>query len=243
MELSIVTCTIPERQKLLSRVARQILSQSRGLSVEHIIVPGDGTVGQKISRGLSLAKGRYVCVVDDDDKISDDYISSILNELEHDPDVVTFGMRTPGQSAHWLLAHSEIDGAVMPDGDVIKVANHLCVWRREMAVTAPCVPRNYGWDVIWYWALRHAYPKARERHVHRVLYHYLFSPENTRAQSRESIADSQDNIGARIRIYRHTDGRLLAGPNRKRLWGADCVRIEEIPDVADLTLLKEVVFT
>jgi hypothetical protein len=237
MELSIITATIPERAESLSRLKRIVEQQSVGMPVEHIIVEGDGTIGRKINTGFYRSNGRYVCVVDDDDTISDDYVVSLLQGIRTGADVVTLGMQIPGQAPIWLRAAATEDGATE------KMANHLCAWNRHIALAAPLLPRNYGWDVVWYRSIRAGFKGLREYHIPRVLYQYHFSPETTRAQSPASVADSIDNNGRTIRIGLLHDGRLAAGPSMNRMWVQN-MEILDLSDAGDgvFTLLDEVLF-
>jgi hypothetical protein len=240
--LSIITLTIPERVKSLALLKAEVAKQNPDGLVEHVIVEGPGHVGTKIAKGLRMSSGRYVSVVDDDDMIDVDYVSSILAETVHNPDVITLGICTPGLPPCWQRANRNDDSCFEnpgADGNV-RMANHLCAWKREIALVAPCLPRNYGWDRVWYNSIRIAYPKLTERHIHKVLYLYLYSEEGTRAQSRESIADSQDNNGSRIKIWRLKDGSIVAGRFTNQLWGAD----GEARDYhnTELEFLEEIVF-
>jgi hypothetical protein len=242
MDLSIITLTIPERKASLKLLSDEIqLQRDRGkFSVEHVVVPSSGTVSEKISEGLSKATGRYVTVVDDDDMISHDYLSSIIHAIQFNPDVVTFGMQTPGNPACWLRV-GITDGARTDDTtEIVKTANHLCAWKRGYAMAAPCVPRNYGWDVIWYRALRERFPNLTELHIPRVLYQYNFSREGTRAQSPESIADSMDNSGAEIKIVQLPDGRLMAGRHISVMYNTDA--FENDLTGVEVKLIDEVIF-
>lgn len=232
VDLSIITATIPERRTTLNFLTRK-LEQYEG-QVEHVVVPGDGTVGRKINAGFQRAKGRYVCVLDDDDWVATDYVASILNAIEYKPDVVTFGVQK-GDEVYWLRADTDVD-----HGDV-RMANHLCAWKREIALSVPCLPRNYGWDVVWYNCVRLSGLVHDAHFVRRVLYFYQFSREGTRAQSPASIADSLDNNGRLIRIVRLHDGRIAAGPSLDRMWVANMEMIQIQPE--DCQVLKVVEFT
>jgi hypothetical protein len=90
--------------------------------------------------------------------------------------------------------------------------------------------------------LRVGFPDLTEQHVPRVLYHYLYSPEKTRAQSPASIADSMDNNGHRIKIVRVHDGRIAAGPSLDRMWVSNMEMIRLTRDDV-VELLTEVEFT
>ena len=61
--------------------------------VEIIIVRGVSPVSASRNKGLTLARGEYIAWIDSDDRISEDWLSSILQGLEGKPDVLSFNAR------------------------------------------------------------------------------------------------------------------------------------------------------
>ena len=251
MELSIITATIPERADMLARLKNVLASQLIGQPVEHIIVEGSGKVGEKMLAGVRRAVGRYVCVIDDDDTVADYYVNVILAELSSSPDVVTFGVQIPGSFPAFLRFGRQDNDEIVRDlvGEkyvtryVVKSANHLCAWRREIALSSVYLPRNYGWDVVWYTSIMWRFPYLTEQHIPRVLYNYLYSPVTTRAQSPASIADSIRRKGTdKIKVFCMPDGKLAAGPSVHRVWTAGQSRSVRLTKRDAPTLLGEVVF-
>lgn len=53
---------------------------------------GEETSGVKRNALTKRSIGKYIAFVDDDDKLSEDYLSSILEGCSHDPDVVAFNL-------------------------------------------------------------------------------------------------------------------------------------------------------
>jgi len=90
MELSILICTITGREKPLNELL-EILNNQKNEKVE-ILLNKDNrekTVGKKRNELINQSKGRYVCFIDDDDIVSDDYINKILYSIKKsNPDVV-----------------------------------------------------------------------------------------------------------------------------------------------------------
>src|SRR5665213_1512186 len=92
MKLSILICNVQKRLQKLSQLVEHLEKQAHNKPVE-ILWLGDTktmTVGEKRNKLLSISKGDYVCFVDDDDWVADDYIDEILNGIESKPDCVTF---------------------------------------------------------------------------------------------------------------------------------------------------------
>lgn len=241
--LSIITLTIPGREDALCSLREEITQQSTGLPVEHIIVPGAETVGEKMQAGYRASRGAYIATVDDDDRIAPDYITALLCWIEDKPDVITFGAQIPNHQPIWFRAGVEDEEGVGKVSSPVKTANHLCAWRRELALSSVFLPRNYGWDYVWYTLLMLNNPDIKEHHIHRVLYGYLFSSENTRAQSPQSIHASLKDGGDHTLLYKHDEDGLLAGKGLTELYRCDGSWGDYTDRPLDkMTLLREVWF-
>lgn len=235
MDWTIITPTIPERKERLEKLVVSLRAQIRTAAVQHLVIetplwidengkPTPGcSVGEKVRQGFERAVGDYVSVVDDDDEVADNFVSSVLARVSGRPDVITFGVRRPGQQSWWLRANvARDDCSVDGDGNSIKLANHLCVWRRDIALSSPCLPRNYSWDYLWYTAIKLSRPDLVEAHVPEMLYTYHYSPDGTRAQRRDAIAASQDLLGANFLILKDRAGNLYVKSRDTRVvWTAD----------------------
>lgn len=91
-ELSVLICTIPTRSDSLSGLLYSLEEQVKDKPVE-ILYLGDNkkmTVGEKRNWLLTMAHGKYVCFVDDDDTISPNYISKILKAAADNSDCIVF---------------------------------------------------------------------------------------------------------------------------------------------------------
>lgn len=78
-DISILICTLPERRTIFSRIVDLLNQQIRASSLKIEIVSDardqKTSVGSKRNDLLQRAQGRYCCFVDDDDMVSNDYIS------------------------------------------------------------------------------------------------------------------------------------------------------------------------
>jgi len=52
---------------------------------------GEATIGQKRNDLLNNAKGEYLCFIDDDDRISSNYISLVLEAIKNNPNIDCIG--------------------------------------------------------------------------------------------------------------------------------------------------------
>ena len=90
-KLSILICSMGKRTKLLDRLM-QCLRPQLTSEVEVIIDTDDGelTIGAKRNGLVESATGEYCAFIDDDDLVSNDYISKILTATESKPDTCAF---------------------------------------------------------------------------------------------------------------------------------------------------------
>ncbi len=91
--LSVLVCTIPSRvSNFLPNIIKQLDTQAKGKPVQ-ILYLGDNrkmTVGKKRNLLMSMAEGKYLCFVDDDDMLAADYIDSLLEAAKSDADCLLF---------------------------------------------------------------------------------------------------------------------------------------------------------
>lgn len=87
--LTVAVPTIPGRESLLSRCLWSITTQAPE-SVEVLVIPGPGQLGDKANAAAEAATGRHMVLVDDDDYLAADYCAHVLPALEADPDYVGY---------------------------------------------------------------------------------------------------------------------------------------------------------
>jgi len=94
IRLSILIASIDsrldERQRLLN-----VLNRQKTDAVEIIVLSDSGeengglNIGEKRQSLLEMASGDYVCFIDDDDLVSDDYVPKILAASDGNPDCIS----------------------------------------------------------------------------------------------------------------------------------------------------------
>jgi glycosyltransferase involved in cell wall biosynthesis len=134
--LSILIPTLPIRNKLLSVLYIKLNSQRIDGEVE-ILTNDDTTIqiGEKRNRMLKAARGKYICFVDDDDLVSDNYVSLIIEGLRTDPDCCSLNgiITTDGRNPK-LFKHSvEYKTLYEKDGIYYRPVNHLNAVRTSIA--------------------------------------------------------------------------------------------------------------
>lgn len=94
IQLSILICSLTERRNIfLDRLLDKLDPQVKDKNVEVLVFSDNAkrSIGQKRNDAIQMANGKYVCFVDDDDLVSDDYVDLILKEIrDWSPDVIVF---------------------------------------------------------------------------------------------------------------------------------------------------------
>jgi cellulose synthase/poly-beta-1,6-N-acetylglucosamine synthase-like glycosyltransferase len=147
------------------------------------------SVGEKRNALLKMAKGDYVCFIDDDDMVSEDYVPEILHTLTPLntagqgglPDVVTFnavfiphtadGIEKERVPVVFGLEH--LLNVDEPGKPRIRVPNHLCPIKRSIAMQIMFEPKNFGEDTAYGLKVRKLLKS--EVKIEKTLYYYRFS--------------------------------------------------------------------
>lgn len=91
MKLSILIPTVPTRverffPKITTHIDRQISNLGRkdiellGLLDNRVM-----TIGEKRNRLLDMARGEFLVFIDDDDRVHDEYVESVISALDNNP--------------------------------------------------------------------------------------------------------------------------------------------------------------
>jgi hypothetical protein len=188
--LSVLIASIPSRvERNLLPLLRELEAQigtSTDVEVLTLIDLRRMTIGEKRNRLRAIAAGRYSAFVDDDDRVSSDYVSGILEAMRSQPhrDVYCFDV--------WVHGYDRV-GIGGPEGMVCKYGsglqhanlpdrftrkpNHLMVFRTDLARRVRFPHTSHGEDDAWGALIaRHVRTEGR---IDRVLYHYDFSIETS----------------------------------------------------------------
>lgn len=192
--VSILILSIPSRNDSVTALMKKLEGQlGNRRSVEILILTDNRSqsISEKRNVLLRAARGQFVCFLDDDDGVANNYIDLILKaakenqsvdcitfdqfcSLDGEPMNVSFGIGNP----HGQLWRNE-EGLL---GDIKRPPYHMCLWRRELAQSEEFRPM-YGAngqsteDIDW---LLRLYPKVQtEYHISEPMHLYIYNSNTT----------------------------------------------------------------
>lgn len=138
------------------------------------------SIGKKRNELLSIAQGKYVAFVDDDDMVSTDYVQTILEGCKSDKDCVSLrGVITFNGTNPEVFEHSLKYKEWKTTGNHIKYErypNHLNAIKTSIAQQFKFPEINHGEDHDWSTQIHMSGLIKTEHYVDKVLYHYQFKP-------------------------------------------------------------------
>lgn len=148
IKISILIATMPSRAGHLFRLGG-ILAPQLNDNVEVVVdCSMDYNIGSKRQIMLSIAKGDYVVYIDDDDIISDDYISKVLKACESGADCIGISgkVTTDGQNEKRWHISKDYGSWYEKDNIYYRTPNHISPVRRELALKTGFKPMDNGED-------------------------------------------------------------------------------------------------
>jgi len=194
IKLSILILSIPSRifklQQLLEKLELQIDNDS--VEILSFVDNKSFHIYEKRNELLSLARGKYLCFLDDDDTVATDFIPSILEVIEKDsPDVVCFQQHCNYNGYEYdvifdIKHNWEPMDQLQYNGhgfnDLKRPPFHMCPWKAILAQSEE-FRENYDAngqsceDADW---LRRLYPKVKKQiYINKPLHFYHYSSQET----------------------------------------------------------------
>lgn len=178
--LSILIPTLPIRIDSYCKLMKKLIYQinlNNAQDVVQILTFCDTkeySVGHKRNWLLENSVGRYVCFIDDDDDISDNYIKEILSALPSNSDCITFLGEYIDESKTKDFSISTMHFRDYNDTDTYyRLPNHLCPVKREIALQSMFTLKNFGEDSDYSKNINMNI--KNEFHIKEKLYFYMFS--------------------------------------------------------------------
>lgn len=179
IKLSILVPTVPSRyNNFFIRLITNLLEQIKPYNDIELLGYFDNkkrTVGSKRDDMLSLAKGEYLVFIDDDDRISDDYVKEIMNALYNNPntDCLVFDCICRVNGGHNKLCKY---GVEFEYGDILGGAEwrgkpaHTMVYKSSIAKKHNFNDMIRGEDYDW--VLRACKDIKVQTRLDKILYYY-----------------------------------------------------------------------
>jgi hypothetical protein len=179
--LSVLIPTLKSRSALLKRVTDQLEAQRATLrnpkSVQVLLYSDnkERSTGFKRNKLMDMSKGIFTVFVDDDDKLGDDYLSSIIEVIENNPNIDAIGIQgkySENGSAYEPFETSLAHHWEKKDGWYFRTINHISPIRRAHAIQVRFPCQNRFEDYEWTMALKKTGLLKKEVVIKKCMYIY-----------------------------------------------------------------------
>lgn len=191
IDLSILVCSVHTRYKtFLPKIQDQLYTQLAALSepdqerVEIIVLTDNKRMmlGHKRNKMIELAQGKYVVFVDDDDRIADDYIQSLLDGTTSNADCIVFQAEVSlnGEPSKLCYYSKDVRQDFNTPSAYHRIPNHICCVKKEVSLKSSFPNILYGEDAGYGKVLL---PHLKTEHkIDKVLYYYDYNSDTTETQ-------------------------------------------------------------
>lgn len=213
MVLSILVCGVHTRYNtFLPQIQKQLFDQYNALNVAdqnrvEIIVLTDNkkqVLGHKRNLLVDMAQGKYVQFVDDDDRVSTDFLSSLLEATKSNADSIVFEnlVTTNGRNPKKCYYSKDHKKDYNTDDAYYRIPNHISCVKRDIAVQCRFPSVTFAEDTAYATQLL---PKLKtEYKINKVLYYYDYNTETTETQKISKKVNKPTTTTAKNRNAKET---------------------------------------
>lgn len=182
--LSILICTIPEREVKFKALMHELDEQVRRVGNVQIIYDdrqrSEVSVGQKRNDLLNKAIGDYVCFIDDDDSVPSYYIEEIINAAKLHPDCIGFNIYCDMEGKICTAsASNKYEWEENKDGfRYVRSIYHKTPVLRDHALKIGFADMRFGEDYDYSKRLRDSGLLKNEIYIDRIMYFYNYKYQN-----------------------------------------------------------------
>ncbi|SFX06452.1 Glycosyltransferase like family 2 [Thermoactinomyces sp. DSM 45891] len=177
IKLSILIPSIPERASCLARLVNELQRQSDRFPVEILTFVDNKkrSIGTKRNDLIQQAKGDFVVFVDDDDRVSTDYIDSLMSAIRQTPDAdcITFDVEVSlGGIIKKICKYDIVYGKDKLEDEqyYYRNPNHIMCFSKKLASQYHYLDMSFGEDTEWAVQVRNQIQKQEK--IPKVLYYY-----------------------------------------------------------------------
>lgn len=176
MRWEILILTLPDRKQYLARLMDHLWPQVRKyMDVVSRVRYSDPSLTLGMNRELlrMSSQAEYICFVDDDDMVVDDYVDTIYPLLNRDYVGFNVEYTVDGKTQKPTLHSLKYRGWWEDDKGYYRDISHLNPMRRELAMECS-MEGGPGEDSRWADAMRTLGHVKEEHYIDRNMYRYLY---------------------------------------------------------------------
>ena len=187
INLSILILTTPRRVKTFFPSLLDILQTQIGerddIEILGLFDNKKRSIGEKRNNLLQISNGEYLTFIDDDDKVSDEYIKEIMNSIEKNPetDCIVFDCYSKYDS--WGKSYTKFSKEfdyIHNNEQWTAKPSHIMIWKSSLAKKYKFKDISYGEDIEW--AKEICKEIRHETIINKVLYYYEYSGKTSEAR-------------------------------------------------------------
>lgn len=185
LKLSVLIPTLPQRVDYLHRMLKCLAPQiTREVEVLIDMDNRAATLGAKRNALIARAKGDYVVFVDDDDRVSDDYVEQLMVGINQGADAIGIQqiITVNGKNPRNVYERPNVLWRTLENGDYQRSIQHLSAVKRSIALKIPYPETSFGEDKLWSDALAHSGLIKTAHAVTKPIYFY-----ESRTEKREFL--------------------------------------------------------
>jgi len=196
IKLTVGIPTLPSRgRKFLEPLYAKLMSQiGDGKDIEVLAIMDNKviSVGRKRTLLFASASGKYTCIIDDDDDVTDDFVATMRSAItsDLDVDVICYNQEADMNGKKWIVkanlnhdkSHPFDQMRLDSDGNTVPCLRppwHWCAWKTSFARQFPFGDSNTQEDTVF---VKQAINQAKTQLVlDKTLCLYRWSPSVSQA--------------------------------------------------------------
>ena len=183
IKLTVLIPAIPSRWEKFQKIFTKLDKQAtKDVEILGLIDNKKRSIGAKRDALKTLVNGEYMCYVDDDDDVSDDFIKEILKGIKGNPDVIAFQQRAIIGDMEGVIDFdlSNDNEQFTPNKVTKRKPFTCCAWKSSIGKVVKFPDLMYGEDAGW---LEFMWQISKTQYkIDKILHTYIFDPKITEAK-------------------------------------------------------------